>query len=283
MGTPIKLPPWRLDHPLAAFAAYATIIVELVDLIFNGLSEPYAIAASIIMNGSAVLLAGYGGPESPPPAFLCICLNTVFLLCDIASTMGPSPFHDTHVGCTYAMLCSIAHLTYSGGLLYKQIECRNDPVVDQQVEKKDDCVAEKQTEMEAGEAEDMIKFDRNISFQFGDRFRMEVKNLLPIVIGTALVTYRSPNSLNSDVGVIFGLLSGVMGVSLLFLIDATQVRFQSVDMDAAWQHLVAVLLFVGVFWYSLFSFYSSNPGTDWWRITFVIVWYVKIILLFERY
>lgn len=265
MAKTLRLPPWRLDLLLAAFACYATIIIQLVDLIFNGLQDANTYAASTLMNGSAVLFAGKGGSQSQSGAFLCICLNTVFLLYNIASTTSNK---DIHVDCTYAILCAIAHVMYSVVLLYKEADLTNNVDVEQEAEKKDDAVADSQIKTEADEGRDVQKLDRNVSFLFGDAFRMDVKNFMPIAIGTVM-TYRSLD-FSEGLAIIFGMLSVVMGASLLFLIDATQFRNQGVDMDMAWQRLMETLLKAGLFWYSFFIIFS--PGNLWWRVTFLVVW-----------
>ena len=97
-----KLPAWYLNYQVAAFGAYATILVESIHLILRGFENASLLPISILTNGSAVLVAGFGGACSTPLAILRICLTSLFLLSAIIL------HEDETFDGTYATLCSVA-------------------------------------------------------------------------------------------------------------------------------------------------------------------------------
>lgn len=80
MGNTIQLPDWSRSYQVAAFGAYAAILVESIYLIYGGCENMPLLSISILTNGSALLLAGFGGPPSTPCAIIQICLMSLFLL-----------------------------------------------------------------------------------------------------------------------------------------------------------------------------------------------------------
>jgi len=98
---------WRLDYQVAAFGAYATILVESVSLILGGIEDASALSISLLTNGSAVIFAGFYWANAAPLAAIRIGLTAIFLVWSIAT----KPEKDSFDG-TYAILCSCAHLVY---------------------------------------------------------------------------------------------------------------------------------------------------------------------------
>jgi len=83
------IPEWHLDYQVVILGAYSTILVESLFLI---LGRPFdntsPLCISILTNGSAVLLAGFGGACATSLAALRICVTTVFLLFCISYDMA---------------------------------------------------------------------------------------------------------------------------------------------------------------------------------------------------
>ena len=93
-----RLPDWSLNYQVAAVGAYATILVESIQLILRGFEYSSLLSISIITNASAVLIAGFGGASPTPFAILRICLTSLFLLCALIL-----PENEDYDG-TYAIL-----------------------------------------------------------------------------------------------------------------------------------------------------------------------------------
>lgn len=270
MTTASNLPKWQLDPSIAIFATYTTLLVASASLIFGGFETTSPLAISLLANGAATILAGYGGLRSSPSAFLCICLTSVFLLCGIATSFGTRDLNHDRFDGTYSILCSFAHLAYTAILVYKQVESQHGSNPGQEVEKKDDSFVQSNND-ESSDKGVIVTFpSRDIVFQFGDTFRMRAKVFIPMVLGSAMI-YRAVD-FNTGLGIICASVSGTMSALLLFMIDVTRYQEQNVDLDKALQKFVGALISVGIFCYIAFTYTEMDPDITWWRVAFPITW-----------
>ena len=105
--------------------------------------------------------------------------------------------------------------------------------------------------------------DRDIVFQFGDAFRMRVKEFIGMILGTSMI-YRSLD-FNGAVAIILSSLSGVLCALLLFLFDLR--RCQAHDLSGLW-----ALIPVAFICHFLFETVGFGFGITWWRVVFPVTW-----------
>ena len=167
MGKTIQLPDWSLNYRVAAFGAYSTILVESIYLILGNLENASLLSISILTNGSAVLVAGFGGASSTPFAIIRICLTSLFLLCAIILEEN-----ETFDG-TYAILCSVAHLVYQ--LRLRQNSDRSDRFLPQHEKrgKMNETPSESCLPTPSPDYNDATTFSRRLRIFFGDFFCLD--------------------------------------------------------------------------------------------------------------
>ena len=256
---------WNLNYQVAAFGAYATALVESIYLILGGFEDGSLLSISILTNGSAILLASFGGTSSTPFAILRICLTSLFLLCAIILR------EDQAFDGTYAILCSVAHLVYqlrlrssdeSEGFLPKHEKYAKTEALS------DSCLHAPPRDY-IGAAE----FSGNIPIFFGDYFCLEGAMVPATILGTVM-TYRVFD-FDLGFGLVFAFMSAFLSSVILLLINYARMRGRKMETGKALQGLVRLMVIIGP---CCFGFFSSVQLPDvefsWWRIAFGISWFV---------
>ncbi len=207
MGMTIHLPDWILNYQVAAFGAYATILVESIYVILGGFENASLLSISILTNASAVAVAGLNnGASSTPFAITRICLTSLFLLWALVVL----PVDGTFDG-TYAILCSVAHLSYqqqlqrnadeSAGLLPQYQKCTK--------------TDEAPLHAPPTNYNDAAGSSRNIRIFFGDHFCLEGA-MVPITTLGTVMTY-CVFDFDLGFGLVFAFMSAFLSsVILLF-------------------------------------------------------------------
>ena len=248
---------------MAAFGAYAAILVECVDCIFGGIETTSSLIISILTNGSTILVHGFSRPDSLPLATIRISLTTSFLLWSIIS----KPEKDAFDG-TYAILCSFAHLVY-------QIRMRRH---DDGSDVEDD-LHRRETEKRSGEfttcANEIdnhaARFKRHLIIQCGDNLRLDGFTMFIAVLGTA-TTYRVFD-FDLGFGLVFAAFSAALCIALLLLINFTRKRGRLVEGTKLLQRLIGIsiplgIFFLGVLWNDdVIDLIGNIP---WWKPTFAV-------------
>ena len=258
-----KLPDWYLNYQVAAFGAYATILVESIHLILRGFENASLLPISILTNASAVLVAGFGDASSTPLAILRICLTSLFLLNAIILHEN-----ETFDG-TYAALCSVAHLTYQ--LLLRHSKNDSESYLPQH---------EKRAKTDEARAESCLHPDynhaanssRGLRIFFGDSFCLEGVMVLVIMLGT-VTTYRVFD-FDLGFGLVFAFMSAFLSSVILLFINYARMQDRRMDTQKAIQRLVNLIIALGS---SCFVFFTVVVFPDielsWWRITFGVAWF----------
>ena len=256
---------WRLNYQVAAFGAYATALVESIYLILGGFENASLLSISILTNGSAILVASFGGASSTPLAILRICLTSLFLLCAIILQ------EDQAFDGTYAILCSVAHLIYqlrlrsgdeSEGFLPKHEKCA-----------KTEALSDSYLHTPPTDYIVATEFSRSIRIFFGDYFCLEGAMVPATILGTVM-TYRVFD-FDLGFGLVFAFMSAFLSSVILLLINYARMRGRKIETGKALQGLVRLIIIIGPF---CFGFFTSVQLPDlefsWWRITFGIAWFV---------
>ena len=261
-----RLPAWYLNYQVAAFGAYATILVESIHLILRGFENASLLPISILTNGSAVLVAGFGGACSTPLAILRICLTSLFLLSAIIL------HEDETFDGTYATLCSVAHLTYQ--LISRHSKNDFEKYLPQH---------EKRAKTDEARAESCLhpptdynhaaNSSRGLRIFFGDSFCLEGAMALVTMLGTVM-TYRVFD-FDLGFGLVFAFMSAFLSSVILLFINYARVQGRRMDTQKAIQRLVSTILVLGT---TCFVFFTTAELPDielsWWRITFGVAWFV---------
>ena len=267
MGMTVKHPDWSLNYQVAAVGAYATILVESIYLILGGFENASLLSISILTNGSAVIVAGFGGASSTPFALIRICLTSLFLLCAIILQEN-----ETFDG-TYAILCSLAHLFY-------QLRLRND--VDhsegflpqhEKYEKTEEAPSKSCLQTPLIDSKDTAKSSRSLRIFFGDSFCLEGA-MVPVMILGTVMTYRVFD-FDLGFGLVFASISAFLSSAILFFINGARTRGRRMDTRKALQILFSLMSVVGTFCFVYFTT-AELPDLElsWWTITFSVAWFV---------
>ena len=267
MGIITRLPEWSLNYQVAALGAYATILIESIYLILRGFERSSLLSISILTNGSVVLVAGFGGTSSTPLAVLRICSTSLFLLWAIF-LQG-----NDHFNGTYAVLCSVAQLSYQLLLRpsrnYSEVLPQHENCAKAEEAPSESCLYPPPT----GHKDEAANFSESLRIFFGDAFCLEGAILPVIVLGTAM-TYRV---LDFDLGfgLVFAFMSAFLSSIVLLFINSARLRGRRVDTRKSIHILIGLLLFIGLFCFVLLTALEvSDPELSWWRIAFGVAWFV---------
>ncbi|KAF6235159.1 hypothetical protein HO173_006788 [Letharia columbiana] len=271
MGMTFKLPDWSLNYQVAAFGAYATILVESVYVILGGFENASLLSTSILTNGSAVFVVGFGGTFSTPFAIIRICLTSLFLLWAIISQENGA------FDGTYAILCSVAHLFYQLRLRQNWDESEGFLPQYEKCAKTDEAPSESCLHTPPMDHNDAAKLSRNLRIFFGDSFCLEGAMVPVTVLGTVM-TYRVFD-FDLGFGLVFAFLSAFSSSVILLFINYARTRGRRMDTRKALQRLLAMVLVIGSF---CFVFFTSVefPGIEfnWWKITFGVAWFMFLFI-----
>ena len=267
MGMTIPLPDWSLNYQVAAFGAYATILVESCYVILGDFENASLLSVSILTNGSAVFVAGFGGSSSTPLAIIRICLTSLFLLCAIILREN-----ETFDG-TYAILCSIAHLTYQ--LQFQHNGDDTDGFLPQHEKgaKTDQTRSKSCSNSPPIDCSDEANNSRYLRIFFGDKFCLEGAMVPVTVLGTVM-TYRVFD-FDLGFGLIFAFMSAFLSSVILIFINCARMRGRQMEIEKALQRLLGLIIFIGTFCYVFFAIVDfSDIDFSWWRIAFGLAWFV---------
>ena len=266
MGMTIQLPDWTLNYQVAAFGAWATIFVQSIYLILGGFENASLLSISILTNGSAVLVAGFGGASSTPFAIIRICLTSLFLLCAIILREN-----ETFDG-TYAILCSVGHLVYQVRLRHGEDSEGFLPRHEKRA-KTDEAPSECCLHLPPTDYNDATQSSRSIRIVFGDSLCLEGA-MVPVTIFGTVMTYRVFD-FDLGFGLVFAFMSAFLSSVTLLFINYARLRGRRMDTQRALKMLVSMMLVVGIF---CFVFFTNIEFPDiefsWWRIAFGVAWYV---------
>lgn len=262
------IPERYLDYQVAALGAYSTILVESLFLI---LGRPFDSASplciSILTNGSAVLLAGFGGACATSLAVLRICATTVFLLFCVVLVKEEEKFDGTS-----AILCSIAYLFYNWFL---QPDQRTKGRFDDHIP------------FSEGSKKFEIRRPRDrgiaLNFKLGDHFHVDGGILIFTVLGTAL-TYRVFD-FDLGFGLFFASVSAFWSLVLLLLINSMRLRGRRAKVHNAIQRRVLSILVLTL--PASYLFFALNySGVEWaneitwWKPAVETAWFVMSLWVF---
>lgn len=263
----IRLPAWSLNYQVATFGAYATILVEVIYLILGGFENASLLSISILTNGSAVVVAGFGDASSTPFAVIRICLTSLFLLAAVILQ------ENERFDGTYAILCSVAHLFYQLRLRHDRDELQLFLPQHEKHAKTDEAPSESCLNACPADFKDTANFSRSLRVFFGDSFCLEGAMVPVTVLGTVM-TYRV---LDFDLGfgLVFAFMSAFLSSVILLFVNYARTRGRRMDTPKALQRLLSMMLVIGTF---CFVFFTSVEFPDiefsWWRITFGVAWSV---------
>lgn len=267
MGKTIQLPDWSLNYQVAAFGAYATILVEAIYLILGRFENASLLSISILTNASAVLVAGFGSTSSMPFAIVRICLTSLFLLC---ATIFEE--NETFDG-TYAILCSVAHLFYQLRLRHNGDDSEGFLPQYEKREKMDGAPSENCLHVPPTNYTDAAKFSRNFCVFFGDCFCLEGV-MVPVTIPRTVMTYRVFD-FDLGFGLVFAFFSAFLSSAILLFTNYARMRGRHVDTQKDMQRLVCMMLLIGTFCFVLFTTVEfPDIEFSWWGITFGVAWFV---------
>jgi len=274
------MPEWHLNYQVAALGAYSTIFIEAVFLILGGRIENASpLSISILTNGFAVLLAGLGGACATSFAVLRICLTSVFLFFSIVLVTEEGTFDGT-----YAILCSVAQLCYHWLLRRNQWESDRFDGSSLSPESNKDLDNRDSRDHGLGDKAcwDAERFERALTFEFGDYFHVEGGVLLFTALGTALA-YRVFD-FDLGFGLFFASVSAFWSLVLLILINFMKLRGRQMEVHSAMRRR-----FVGISIFTLpvsYIFFALNYGDigwadeiTWWKPAVGTAWFVLFISL----
>ena len=266
MGIISRLPEWSLNYQVAALGAYATILVESIYLILRGFEHSSLLSISILTNGSAVLLAGFGGASSTPLAALQICLTSLFLLW-ATFLQG-----NDHFNGTYAILCSVAQFTYQ--LLLRHYSNHSEVLpLHEKCTKAEEAPSENCLHTPPRDYKDAANFSGSLRIFFGDAFCLE-GSIVPVSILGTVMTYRV---LDFDLGfgLVFAFMSAFLSSIALLFINNARLRGRRVDTQKSIRVLIGLLLVTGTFFFALLTTMEvADTELSWWRIAFGAAWLV---------
>ena len=267
MGITVELPDWRLNYHVAAVGAWATILLESIYLILGSFENASLLSISILTNGSAILVAGFGDTSSTPLAVIRICLTTLFLLWAVILR------EDQTFDGTYAILCSVAHFVYQ--LRFQHDGLHSDKLLPQYEDgaKKDDAFLDSRLLTSPTDCDDQAIFSRSIRIYFGDSFCLESLMFPVSVLGTVM-TYRV---LDFDLGfgLVFAFMSAFLSSIILVFINFARLRGRKFDSPKIFQQLVGLILLSELaFFIMSFGLEESEPPFSWWKLSFGITWFV---------
>ena len=266
MGIFSRLPEWSLNYQVAALGAYATILLESIYMILRGFEQSSLLSISILTNGSAILFAGFGGASSTPLAALQICLTSLFLLW-ATFLQGNDQFNGT-----YAVLCSVAQLTYQLLLrhygTHPEVLPQHETCTKAEEEPSESCLHTHPTDYN-----DAANFSGSLRIFFGDAFCLD-NAIVPVVILGTVMTYRV---LDFDLGfgLVFAFMSAFLSSIVLLFVNSARLRGRQVDTQKSIRVLIGLLLVIGTFCFVLLTIIEvSDPELSWWRIAFGVAWFV---------
>ena len=267
MGIISRLPKWTLNYQVAALGAYATILVQSIYLILRGFEQSSLLSISILTNGSAVLVAGLGPASSTPLAALQICLTSLFLLW--ATVLQG----DDHFNGTYAILCSIAQFTYQLLLRHygnhSEVLPQHENCAKSEEAPSESCLQPPPIECK----DDAANYSGSLRIFFGEAFCLE-DVIVPVIILGTVMTYRI---LDFDLGfgLVFAFMSGFLSSIILLFINSARLRGRRADTQKSIRILIGLLVFFGIFCFSLLTTMEvTDPELSWWRIAFGVAWFV---------
>lgn len=267
MGIITQLSGWNLNYQVAAFGAYATILVESTHLILGSFEPASLLCISILTNASAILVAGFGGPSSTPLAILRISLTGLFLL--YAIILHENEEFDG----TYPILCSVAHLTYQLGLRYRGNNSEGFLPQNGKGAKTDEAPPESCLHVLPTDDNDTTKSSRDLRIFFGDSLCLHGP-MLPITILGTVMTYRVFD-FDLGFGLVFAFMSAFLSSIILLFSNSARQRGRQIDSQRIIQRLVSLMLVIGTFCLVFFSTVEF-PDIDfsWWRVAFGVAWFV---------
>ena len=261
-----KLPEWYLNYQVAAFGAYATILLGSIHLILRGFETASLLPISILTNASTVLVAGLGGASPTPLAILRICLTSLFLLKALVLHEN-----ETFDG-TYAALCSVAHLTYQLLLRHSKNDSEGYLPKHEKRAKTDEARAESCLHPPT-DYNHAANPSRGLRFFFGDSFCLEGAMLHVTMLGTVM-TYRVFD-FDLGFGLVFAFMSAFLSSVIMLFINYARMQGRRMDTQKAVQRLVNSIIALGSSCYVFFTM-AELPDIElsWWRITFGVAWFV---------
>ena len=267
MGLIVQLPDWNLNYGVAAFGAYAAILVESIYLILGGFENASLLSISILTNGSAVIVAGFGGAPSTPFALSRICLTSLFLIWAVIFQEN-----DKFDG-TYAILCSVVHFFYqlqlrqngdhSEGFLPQHEECAET----------DEAPSKSCLQFPPTDYKDAAKASRNLRIFFGDSICLE-SAMAPVTILGTIMTYRIFD-FDLGFGLVFAFMSAFLSSGILFFINYARMRGRRMKTQKVLLNLVRLMVVIGILCFSIVtSLELPDIDLSWWKITFGVSWFV---------
>lgn len=267
MGITNQLSGWSINYQVAAFGAYATILVESTHLILGGFEPASLLSISILTNASAILVAGFGGPSSTPLAILRISLTSLFLL--YAIILHENEEFDG----TYPILCSVAHLTYQLGLRYRGNSSEGFLPQHGKGAKTDEAPRESCLHVLPTGDNDITNSSRDLRIFFGESLCLQGPTLPITILGTVM-TYRVFD-FDLGFGLVFAFMSAFLSSIILLFSNSARQRGRQIDSQRIIQRLVSLMLVIGTFCFVFFSTVEF-PDIDfsWWRVAFGVAWFV---------
>lgn len=266
----IQFPNWTLNYQVAAFGAYATILVGAIYLILGRFENASLLSISILTNASALLVTGFSGTSSTPFAVTRICLTSLLLLWALIASEN-----ETFDG-TYAILCSLAHFFYQFRLWNKGGDSEgflppHDIYAKIGEAPSESCLRNPPTDSNNG-----ASFSRSLRIFFGDSFCFEGTMVPVTILGTVMV-YRIFD-FNPGFGLVFAFMSASFSSTTLFFINYARMRGRRMETRKELLILFSLMLAIGNFF--VFSTIMDAPVLDlfsrWseWSITFGVAWFV---------
>lgn len=240
--------------------------VDILDIwrLRRRVSALYSI--SILTNGSAVLVAGFGGASSTPFAVTRICLTSLFLLWAIIAR------ENEKLDGTYAILCSLAHLVYHFRLWYKWDDSEGFLPQHESHAKTGETPSESYLHNPPIDSNGGASCSRSLRIFFGDSFCVEGAMVPVTVLGSAM-TYRVFD-FDLGFGLVFALMSAFLSATTLLFINYARMRGRRMETQKELQVLFRLMLTIGTFCISFTITNFSDPELSWWRITFGVAWFV---------
>ena len=252
------LPAWHLDYPVAAIGAYTTIFIEAFYLTIVGdFADAGPLTISILTNGFAVCLAGFGGSRAMPLAVATILVITLFLLVSITFRGHGKDFDGT-----YALLCAVAHLLHQCVVLWE-------------VSQHEGLSARKQSDEESKEGGMSMPFSRDLAFHFGKYFQVEGGILLFLTLGTAM-TYRIFD-FNLGFGLVFASLSAALSMAVVVFVNwARPLGWAITTSGAVVRFYVVPFLLLSPVSFVFFTYADIDIAIPWWKPAVGVAWYVTL-------
>jgi len=266
------IPEWNFDYQVAILGAYSTILVESLFLILGRpFDDTSPLCISILTNGSAVLLAGFGGACATSLAALRICVTTVFLLFCIVLVTEEEKFDGTS-----AILCSIADIFYIWFLRHGQRKKGRfgDRIPFSEGSKSFEIRKPRDRGVADSACWDAELLKNALIFELGDHFHVEGGILLFTVLGTAL-TYRVFD-FDLGFGLFFTSISAFWSLVLLLLINAMRIRGRRAKaIQGRFLGILVLTLPASYLFFALnYSGVEWANGITWWKPAVGTAWFV---------